>query len=124
MQWIALAVKNMVRRPTRTGLAMLGVAIAVAVLFSLIQFQRGYEAGVRDEVGSLGAHIMVVPRGCPYEAATIVLHGGKWPRYMEASWHDLVSSAPGVDVSAPVIMDAIIKNGGAENLIYMGIDDN
>ena len=123
MKWISLAVKNMIRRPTRTGLAMLGVAIAVAVLFSLLQFQRGYEKGLRSEVETLGAHIMIVPRGCPYEAATIVLHGGKWPRYMEYGWYELIRDTPGVSASAPIIMDAIIKGGGKENLIYMGIDE-
>ena len=122
MKWLSLALKNMIRRPTRTGLAMLGVAIAVAVLFSLIQFQRGYADGLQAEVGDLGAHIMVVPRGCPYEAATIVLHGGKWPRYMEYEWYELVKATPGVSESAPIIMDAVIKGGGTENMIYMGIE--
>jgi putative ABC transport system permease protein len=124
MSWVSLAIKNMIRRPTRTGLAMLGVAIAVAVLFALIQFQRGYEQGLRAEVESLGAHIMVVPRGCPYEAATIVLHGGKWPRYMDYDWYELIRTTPGVSASAPIIMDAVIRRGGAENLIYAGIDES
>ncbi|MHB8997227.1 MAG: ABC transporter permease [Armatimonadota bacterium] len=124
IKWLKLAIKNMVRRPTRTLLAMLGVAIAVSVLFSLIQFQRGYERGLRSELGQLGAHIMVVPRGCPYEAATIVLHGGKWPRYMDHEWYKLIKDTPGISHSAPVIMDAIIRDGGKENLIYMGIDEN
>lgn len=123
-KWIKLAIKNMVRRPTRTLLAMLGVAIAVSVLFSLIQFQRGYERGLRSELDQLGAHIMVVPRGCPYEAATIVLHGGKWPRYMDYDWYQIIKDTPGVAHSAPVIMDAIIRGGGKENMIYMGIDEN
>jgi putative ABC transport system permease protein len=124
MKWLELALKNMIRRPTRTALAVLGVAIAVAVLFSLIQFQNNYEQGLRAEVADLGAHIMVVPRGCPYEAATIVLHGGKWPRYMEYSWYEAIRKTKGIAASAPIIMDAIIKRGGQENLIYLGVDDN
>ena len=123
MKWLSLALKNLIRRPVRSLLTLLGVAIAVAVLFALVQFQRGYEQGLRDEVDSLGAHIMVVPRGCPYEAATIVLHGGKWPRYMDYDWYRLIKDTPGVAVAAPIIMDAIIKGGGTENLIYMGIDE-
>jgi putative ABC transport system permease protein len=124
MKWLELALKNMIRRPTRTALAILGVAIAVAVLFSLIQFQNNYEQGLRAEVADLGAHIMIVPRGCPYEAATIVLHGGKWPRYMDYSWYEAIKNTPGIAASAPIIMDAVIKRGGEENLIYLGIDDN
>ncbi len=124
MKWIMLAVKNMIRRPVRTLLAMLGVGIAVSVLSSLIQFQRGYEQGLRAELDDLGAHIMIVPRGCPYEAATIVLHGGKWPRYMDYELYELIKGTTGISHSAPIIMDAVIKDGGRENLIYLGIDEN
>lgn len=123
MDWLKLAIKNVVRRPTRSLLTLAGIAIAVAMLFNLLEFQRGCEQGLRSELGGLGAHIMVVPRGCPYEAATIVLHGGKWPRYMEQEWYDIVKATPGVAESAALIMDAVIKGGGSENLIYMGIDE-
>ena len=123
MDWLNLAIKNVVRRPIRSLLTLAGIAIAVAMLFTLLEFQRGYEEGLRSELGGLGAHIMVVPRGCPYEAATIVLHGGKWPRYMEQEWYDIVKATPGVAESASLIMDAVIKGGGSENLIYMGIDE-
>ena len=124
MDWLYLAIKNVVRRPIRSLLTLAGIAIAVAMLFNLIEFQRGYEEGLRGELGDLGAHIMIVPRGCPYEAATIVLHGGKWPRYMDQEWYDIVKATPGVSESTGIIMDAIIKDGGKQNLIYMGIDDD
>ena len=123
MDWLNLAIKNVVRRPVRSLLTLAGIAIAVAMLFNLLEFQRGYEQGLRSELGSLGAHIMIVPRGCPYEAATIVLHGGKWPRYMEQEWYEVVKATPGVAESASLIMDAVIRGAGSENLIYMGIDE-
>ncbi|MGD9495999.1 MAG: ABC transporter permease [Armatimonadota bacterium] len=75
-------------------------------------------------MSSYGAHIMIVPRGCPYEAATIVLHGGKWPRYMEQSWYDIVRRTEGIEASTAIIMDAIIRDGGRESVIYMGIDED
>lgn len=122
MIWFTLAWKNLLRRPIRSALTVLGVAIAIAVLFSLLDFQRGYERGLREELHALGAHILVVPKGCPYEAATIVLHGGKWPRYMEQSYLDLVRSTPGVGQCTGILMDAVIEARGARNKIYMGID--
>jgi len=122
--WLRIASKNILRRPVRSILTLAGVALAVAMLFNLLQFQRGYERGLRGELGDLGAHIMIVPRGCPYEAATIVLHGGKWPRYMEQDWYDIVRETEGIAASTGIIMDAVIREGGAENLIYMGIDDD
>ena len=61
MQWFILGFKNLIRRPTRTILTVLGVAIAIAVLYSLFEFQQGYQARMKGELGALGAHIMVVP---------------------------------------------------------------
>jgi putative ABC transport system permease protein len=124
MSWIAIALKNILRRPIRSILTVAGVAVAVAMLFNLLEFQRGYEEGLRGELADLGAHIMIVPRGCPYEAATIVLHGGKWPRYMDEEWYEIVRETDGVEASTAIIMDAIIRDGGRENIIYMGIDDD
>lgn len=124
MNWTAIALKNILRRPIRSILTVAGVAVAVAMLFNLLEFQRGYEQGLRSELADLGAHIMVVPKGCPYEAATIVLHGGKWPRYMEQDYYDLVREVDGIEASTAIIMDAIIRDGGRENLIYLGIDDD
>jgi putative ABC transport system permease protein len=123
MIWFRLGFKNLVRRPTRTILTVLGVAIAVAVLYSLFEFQQGYQARLKDELGALGAHVMVVPKGCPYEAATIALHGGKWPRYMDESLLDKVKSDPGVDRAAGVIMDAVFGEAG-RSVIMLGIDED
>ena len=46
----------------------------MAALFSLISFQRGYQDSLKAELDRLGAHLLVVPKGCPYDAASIALH--------------------------------------------------
>jgi putative ABC transport system permease protein len=123
MIWFSLAFKNLIRRKTRSILTVLGVAIAIAVLYSLFQFQQGYQSRLKGELGALGAHVMVVPKGCPYEAATIALHGGKWPRYMDESLLDKVKADPGVAEAAGVIMDAVFAPGN-KNVILLGIDED
>lgn len=124
MIWIKLAWKNIIRRPIRSALTILGVAAAIAVLFSLLSFQRGYETGLRGELDALGAQIMIVPKGCPYEAATIVLHGGKWPRYMKEEYLSQVNAVAGVSQTAGIIMDAIIDPDAGTSKIFLGIDDD
>lgn len=123
MIWFKLAFKNLIRRRTRSILTVLGVAIAIAVLYSLFQFQQGYQSRLKGELGALGAHVMVVPKGCPYEAATIALHGGKWPRYMDESLLAKVKANPGVAEAAGVIMDAVFAPGN-KNVILLGIDED
>ncbi|HSV75162.1 MAG TPA: ABC transporter permease [Chthonomonadales bacterium] len=123
MEHLRIAVKNLLRRRARTVLTLLGVGVAVAILYSLLAFQRGYEQGLRAEMDGLGAHILVVPRGCPYEAATIVLHGGKWPRYMEERHAERIAATPGVSESAPILMDAIIDPVARTSVIFLGITE-
>lgn len=125
MVWFRLALKNLLRRPVRTTLTVAGVAVAIAVLYSLLEFQGGYERGLREDLNALGAHIMVVPKGCPYEASTIVLHGGKWPRYLREEYMEKVRAVPGIDESAGILMDAIIaKNEREKNQIFLGVDEH
>ena len=33
----------------------------------------------------MGVHILAVPKGCPYEAASLIMHGGVIPKYLSAS---------------------------------------
>jgi putative ABC transport system permease protein len=121
MTWFVLGFKNLIRRPLRSLLTVLGVAIAIAVLYSLFEFQQGYQSRLKSELGAMGAQVMVVPKGCPYEAATIALHGGKWPRYMDEGLLAKVKANPGVAQAAGVIMDAVTGSDN-RNLIFLGID--
>jgi putative ABC transport system permease protein len=124
MDYLCLAIKNLLRRKVRTLLTLIGIGVAIAVLYSLQEFQHGYEKGLQDEMNQLGAHIMVVPKGCPYEAATIVLHGGKWPRYMDESYFDRIKAVPRISQVAPILMDAMIIPETQDNKIFLGITDD
>ena len=84
MNFFTLAAKNLTRRRGRTLLTVLGVAIAISVLFSLLALNSGYEKELNKEVNSLGVHILAVPKGCPYEAASLIIHGGVIPKYLSA----------------------------------------
>lgn len=109
MNFVALAAKNLLRRRGRTVLTVLGVAIAISVLFSLLALNSGYEKELNKEVNSLGAHILAVPKGCPYEAASLVIHGGVIPKYLsEADLHN-ISKIDGIELASPMLMHQFIK---------------
>ncbi|HLK56238.1 MAG TPA: ABC transporter permease [Chthonomonadaceae bacterium] len=121
MTWLQLALKNANRRKLRTLVTTLGVAIAVAALFSLISFQRGYQAGMQGELDRLGAHILVVPKGCPYDAASIALHGASWPCYLKADYLRKIGQTPGVSAAAPLLMNALYDSTGNQS-VYLGAE--
>src|SRR3569623_3558082 len=72
---LTLAWKNLLRRPLRTGLTGVGLAVAVAVLGCLSAFGEGYQRGLHSELARMGMQMMLVPLGCPYDAAARVLKG-------------------------------------------------
>ncbi len=123
MTWLELSFKEWRRRPLRTAVTTAGVAIATAALFSLLSFQRGYREGVRQELDKLGAHILLVPKGCPYDAASMALHGASWPCYLKERYLDEVRSVPQVSTAAPVFMTALYDANSTQT-VYVGIESN
>src|ERR1041384_3423868 len=107
MNWFAFSLKEWRRRPLRTGVTVGGVAIAVAAMFSLLALRDGTSDRVRHEIDRLRAHILVVPKGCPYDAASIALHGANWPCFLKSSYLTEVSGTVGVAGAAPAFMAAL-----------------
>jgi putative ABC transport system permease protein len=122
MNLLILSTREWSRRPVRSFVTAAGVAIAVAAMFSLLAFHDGYRAGVQREIDRLGAHVLVVPKGCPYDAASIALHGASWPCYLKLNYLAEVSATPGVKDAAPALMMAFPAANGAQT-VYVGIDE-
>ena len=109
MNFLTLAAKNLTRRRGRTGLTIIGVAIAISVLFSLLALNSGYETELNKEVNSMGVHILAVPKGCPYEAASLIIHGGVIPKYLSATDLNNVTGIPDVELATPMLMHQFMK---------------
>lgn len=123
MSWFRLALHGCWRRPLRSVLTACGVAFAVAAAYGLLAFQKGYRESLWGELEQLGAHILVVAQGCPYDAASLALHGANWPCYLKASYVTEVRGIPAVAAAAPVFMAAFFDSTGART-VYVGIDTN
>lgn len=109
MNFFSLAAKNLLRRSGRTTLTVLGVAIAISVLFSLLSINSGYEMQLNKEVNSMGVHILAVPKGCPYEAASLIIHGGVIPKYLSDSDLGNVSQISDVEIATPMLLHQFMK---------------
>src|ERR1043166_3057621 len=123
MSWLELSSKEWRRRPLRTSVTAAGVAIATAALFSLLAFQKGYREGIHQELDGLGAEVLLVPKGCPYDAASMALHGASWPCYLKQPYLEEVRTVPGVAAVAPVFM-AALDDPGADRAVYVGVGTN
>jgi len=125
MKMLILAYKNLVRKKIRTFLTVGGVAIAVAVLVSLIGFDEGYQRSLTRDIDKMGYQLLVTAKGCPYEAATLMLKGGGGLRYMEDAVYKKIVSDARIDKVTPQLVHSIYNSDKADGqggfALYMGI---
>src|SRR6476659_10819842 len=112
-RYLSLAAKNLRRRPMRTGLTVAGVALAVTVAVSLGGFMLGYSSAIDKSINMLGFQVMIMAKGCPYEAATMMLKGGTGLLYLPADTYDKVKSDPEIESITPIFVGVAQKQGSS-----------
>jgi putative ABC transport system permease protein len=120
-----VAYKNLLRKKTRSGLTIIGIALAAWVLVSLLGFNKGYEASLNRDIDNLGFQMIVTAKGCPYEAATLMLKGGTGLRYMPQRITEQITREPEVDVVTSMLMHAVFDPNKGESggyTAYLGVD--
>jgi|WetSurMetagenome_2_1015567.scaffolds.fasta_scaffold57698_3 putative ABC transport system permease protein len=110
-----VAYKNLLRKKVRTVLTVIGIALSSWVLVSLLGFNNGYEQSLNKDVDNMGFQLMVMAKGCPYEAATLMLQGGTGLRYIDESVAKDVAKEPEVDKVAPILMAAVFDPNKGES---------
>ncbi len=120
-----VALKNLLRKKIRSLLTLIGIALSSWVLVSLLGFNHGYETALNKDVDNMGFQLMIMAKGCPYEAATMMLKGGTGLRYMDESLMGDVSKEPEVEKITPILMTAVFdpnkgESGGIAG--YFGIE--
>jgi len=120
-----VAYKNLLRKKTRSGLTIIGIALAAWVLVSLLGFNKGYESSLNKDIDNLGFQMIVTAKGCPYEAATLMLKGGTGLRYMPQSITEQITKEPEVEGVTAMLMQAVFDPNKGESggySAYLGVD--
>ena len=126
MKFFILAYKNLRRRKFRSFLTIGGVAVAVAVLVSLLGFNAGYQEALTSDVDKMGYQVVVTAKGCPYEAATMILNGEAGLRFIDEDIYRQITSDPDIDKITPLLAqlaydpEKMEGRGGFTN--YLGIE--
>ena len=110
-RYLTLALKNLRRRPIRTGLTVAGVALAVTVAVSLGGFMLGYSGAIDKSIDMLGFQVMIMAKGCPYEAATMMLKGGSGLLYLPSDTYEKVRTDPEIETITPIFVGLAEKQG-------------
>lgn len=104
MTFVSLAFKNLLRHKIRSLLTLIGIAASIAVVFSIISFNRGFEKGLSKELERTGIHFMVVPAGCPHEVAALVLHGAVTPQFLDLHIMDKIKNNDNISIASPILV--------------------
>jgi putative ABC transport system permease protein len=110
-------------RPARTALSALAVAAGAALVALVLGFQRGFAAALARDVEALGYQVLVTGKGCPHEAATLILRGGTIPMYVTAEVADYVVAQPEVAAATRFLLQAAPGAAPGETQLFVGADD-
>src|SRR5512136_160516 len=120
-----VALKNLLRKKIRSLLTLIGIALSAWVLVSLLGFNHGYENSLNRDIDNMGFQLMIMAKGCPYEAATLMLKGGTGLRYMDESIMKDILKEPEVDKITPILMSAVFDPNKGESggiAAYFGVE--
>lgn len=111
----------------RTALTISGVGLAVAMAVSLGGFVMGYQGAINRSIDMLGFQVMIMAKGCPYEAATLMLKGGTGLMYLPGDTYEKVKNDPDIESITPIFVGIALKEGTAKDsektfTIINGID--
>jgi hypothetical protein len=120
---LLFAFRNLARRPLRSALAVSGLASAVAVLACLSAFGHGYRKALSIEVDRMGLQMMLVPLGCPYDAAARVLKGKMLDNSLPESALEEARRDPAVAVAAPLLLATLARLNQGRADMWVGLDE-
>ncbi len=119
MSFLVWPLANLRHRPWISGATLGGVAVAAFLVATLLGFVRGYEQAVRRDVDKLGFDLLVTARGCPYEAATLMLRGGVGLRYMQPAVVARLEQEPAVTSVHPQLIHPVRDPASPGGMILM-----
>ena len=125
MNIFQVSYKNLFRRKTRTAFTIFGIMLSIWVLVTLLGFNKGYENSLNNNIEGMGFQIVLTAKGCPYEAATLLMQGGAGLRYMSQEFVDGVAEMPEVAAATPMLMHAVFdpdKGDHGSATLFLGID--
>lgn len=116
------ACHELLLRRSRSAATLFGIALAVAVVVSVQGFFRGYAVALQKSLDSLGFEVLVTAKGCPYEAATLVLSGGRIPMYMDDAIARDLAARPEVAAVARLFLQSHASPEERRTFFVVGVD--
>ena len=113
---------NIRHNPWVSAITVLGVGGAAFVVATLLGFLVGYQEAVKRDVDRMGYDLLITAKGCPYEAATLMLRGGVGMRYMPDGVVAKLAQEPEVRATFPALIHPVRDPTNPEGMaIFKGV---
>lgn len=109
------------RHRIRSILTVVGIAVSAMTLFAILAFNGGYDQALEEEMKSSGVHLYISMEGCPMQAASLILHGGEIPTYLDQGMLTDVQNLSDVRNAGGMLISTVITGGRAD--LFYGITD-
>lgn len=120
---LRLAYLGLLRYRLRATFVIGALAVPIAVLLCLSSLGSGYERLLRTELDGMGVQLMLVPLGCPYDAAARVVKGQTLDHTLPETALAQVRNDPAVAVAAPLLIVALSRTEEKRVDLWIGIDE-
>lgn len=120
---VNFSLKNLKRNKSRTFLAILSVIIAITLLISFLGLNEGYSQAILKDINNLGVHLLAIPKGCPYEATSLLLHGGEMDKTLTYTQFEEIAKNEYIDIASPILLIQTTINSPSFKTAIYGITD-
>ena len=110
---------NVWHSPWISTATIVAVAAASYIAATLLGFVDGYQRAASEDVERLGYELLITAKGCPYEAATLMLRGGVGLQYMPEGVVTRLREEPEVSATFPMLIHPISTPGDASGMTLL-----
>lgn len=101
MSFLLLILKNLLGRPTRTALTVVGISVAVGAVISLVGISGGFERSLREIYEGRGIDLIVMQAGKLQQSSSV----------LPESLTQEIAALPGVAEVTPGLSDVVTLSG-------------
>lgn len=120
---LAFALQSIAYRKSRSLLTAAGVGLATTMMIGALGISHGYERALAHNIEMMGYQVLITGKGCPHEAATLILRGGSIPMYIDNSVYRHIASDPDVADATRFFMQSLPGDEPGTYQVYTGIDE-
>lgn len=120
---LSFALQSIFYRKSRSLLTLVGVGLATSMMVSALSISHGYEQSLTHDIEMMGYQVLITGKGCPHEAATLILRGGSIPMYIDDRVFRHIMADPDVSDATRFFMQSLPGDEPGSFQLYTGIDD-